>query len=181
MSDNAFIYRHSRDFQAVLGRIGARHITTRPTRRAGTARSSASSRRSNASGRTAARGKAPATAPEPEPELSQASSATTTGAGRTARSGPTPDQPRSQRPRVRQLSATRPGALTCGATSAYRRERRIGTLSNKPAHDRQARQLWQRPSDVERRPEDANHSGGDHGDQEGVRRRAACVPRALPR
>ena len=30
MSDNAFIYRHSRDFQAVLARSGARHITTPP-------------------------------------------------------------------------------------------------------------------------------------------------------
>jgi transposase InsO family protein len=30
MSDNAFIYRHSRDFQTVLTRIGARHITTPP-------------------------------------------------------------------------------------------------------------------------------------------------------
>jgi hypothetical protein len=44
MSDNAFAYTKSAAFKAALDRHGARHILTRPTRRAGTGRGSALSR-----------------------------------------------------------------------------------------------------------------------------------------
>ena len=61
MTDNAFVYRHSRRFQALLA--DARRSATsapRPTRPAGTAKPSASSAPSKTNGPTAAPGPTPA-------------------------------------------------------------------------------------------------------------------------
>ena len=82
MTDNAMIYRHSRLFAAVLERHQARHILAPPSRRAGTARSSGSSRPSTANGRN--RGSGPITRPATAP--CHRSCATTTAGGHTAHS-----------------------------------------------------------------------------------------------
>jgi hypothetical protein len=79
MSDNAKCYARSHAFADTLTELGARHILTRPTRRAGTGKSSASGTPWTANGPTAAsRPTAPAaTAPWHPP------SATTPAAGHT--------------------------------------------------------------------------------------------------
>ncbi len=79
MSDNAKCYATSREFSDTLHELGARHILSRPTRRAGTARSNASSAPWTPNGHTAASGPPAATATAPW----HPSPATTTAAGHT--------------------------------------------------------------------------------------------------
>src|SRR3989442_8957992 len=80
MTDNAWIYVRSRAVREQLARNGIRHLTTKPYRRAPTARSSASTRRWRANGPTGSSTAPTANAPPP----CHTGSTTTTGHGHTA-------------------------------------------------------------------------------------------------
>jgi Integrase core domain len=82
LTDNGFAYVHNRALRELLSRHGIRHLTTKPTGRAPTARSSASTRRWRANGRT----DSPTAHLDTAPRHCHTGSTTTTGADRTAQS-----------------------------------------------------------------------------------------------